>query len=31
MNIGGIDIEAYILKFEKDKANGMVPLKNNHI
>ena len=26
MNIGGIDIEAYILKFEKDKANGMVPV-----
>ena len=26
MSIGGIDIEAYILKFEKDKANGMVPV-----
>ncbi len=26
MNIGGIDIETYILKFEKDKANGMVPV-----
>ncbi len=26
MNIGGIEIEAYILKFEKDKANGMVPV-----
>ena len=26
MNIGGINVEAYILKFEKDKANGMVPV-----
>ena len=26
INIGGIDVEAYILKFEKDKANGMVPV-----
>ena len=32
MNIGGIDIEAYILKFEKDKANGMVPVnKQTHL
>jgi len=26
INIGGIDVETYILKFEKDKANGMVPV-----
>ena len=26
INIGGIDVEAYVLKFEKDKANGMVPI-----
>ena len=26
INIGGIDVESYILKFEKDKANGMVPI-----
>ena len=26
INIGGIDVEVYILKFEKDKANGMVPV-----
>ena len=26
VNIGGIDVETYILKFEKDKANGMVPV-----
>ena len=32
MNIGGIEIEAYILKFEKDKANGMVPVnKQAHL
>ena len=32
MKIGGIDIEAYILKFEKDKANGMVPVnKQSHL
>ena len=32
MNIGGIDIEAYILKLEKDKANGMVPVnKQSHL
>ena len=26
INIGGIDVEAYILKFEKDKVSGMVPV-----
>ncbi|MFL2886966.1 MAG: CarD family transcriptional regulator [Candidatus Pelagibacter sp.] len=26
INIGGIDVEAYVLKFEKDKASGMVPV-----
>ena len=26
INIGGIDVEAYVLKFEKDKANGMIPV-----
>ena len=26
INIGGIDVETYILKFEKDKANGMIPV-----
>ncbi|MDC0569452.1 transcriptional regulator [Candidatus Pelagibacter sp.] len=26
INIGGIDVETYVLKFEKDKANGMVPV-----
>ena len=32
MSIGGIDIEAYILKFDKDKANGMVPVnKQSHL
>ena len=32
MNIGGIEIDAYILKFEKDKANGMVPVnKQSHL
>ncbi len=32
MNIGGIEIEAYVLKFEKDKANGMVPVnKQTHL
>jgi len=32
INIGGIDVEAYILKFEKDKANGMVPVnKQSHL
>ena len=32
MSIGEIEIEAYILKFEKDKANGMVPVnKQSHL
>ena len=32
ISIGGIDVEAYILKFEKDKANGMVPVnKQSHL
>ena len=32
INIGGIDVEAYVLKFEKDKANGMVPVnKQKHL
>jgi len=26
INIGGINVEAYVLKFEKDKASGMVPI-----
>ena len=26
INIGGIDVETYIIKFERDKANGMVPV-----
>ena len=26
INIGNIDVETYILKFEKDKANGMIPI-----
>ena len=26
INIGGIDVETYIIKFEKDRANGMVPV-----
>tara|TARA_B100002051_G_scaffold235359_1_gene235772 strand:+ start:2257 stop:3138 length:882 start_codon:yes stop_codon:yes gene_type:complete len=32
INIGGIDVETYLLKFEKDKAIGMVPVnKQNHL
>ena len=32
IGIGGIDVEAYILKFEKDKANGMIPVnKQSHL
>ncbi len=32
INIGGIDVETYILKFEKDKASGMVPInKQSHL
>ena len=30
INIGGIDVETYILKFEKDKANGMVPVNKQY-
>ncbi len=26
INIGGIEVESYLLKFEKDKATGMVPV-----
>ena len=26
INIGGIDVETYVLKFDKDRANGMVPV-----
>ena len=32
INIGGIDVETYVLKFEKAKANGMVPInKQSHL
>ena len=32
INIGGIDVETYVLKFEKDKASGMVPInKQSHL
>ena len=32
INIGGIDVETYVLKFEKDKASGMVPVnKQSHL
>ena len=32
INIGGIDVETYVLRFEKDKANGMVPVnKQSHL
>jgi len=32
INIGGIDVEAYILRFEKDKVSGMVPVnKQSHL
>ncbi len=32
INIGGIDVETYIIKFDKDKANGMVPInKQSHL
>ena len=32
ISIGGIDVEAYVIKFEKDKANGMVPVnKQSHL
>ena len=32
INIGGIDVETYFIKFDKDKANGMVPVnKQKHL
>ena len=32
INIGGIEVETYLLKFEKDKAIGMVPVnKQSHL
>ena len=32
INIGGIDVDAYVIKFEKDKAHGMVPVnKQSHL
>ena len=32
ISIGGIEVETYILKFEKDKASGMVPVnKQSHL
>ena len=32
ISIGGINVETYVLKFEKDKANGMVPVnKQSHL
>ncbi len=32
INIGGIHVETYVIKFEKDKANGMVPVnKQSHL
>ena len=32
ISIGGIDVETYVLKFEKDKANGMIPVnKQSHL
>ena len=32
INIGGIDVETYVLRFEKDKASGMVPInKQSHL
>jgi len=32
IDIGGINVETYVLKFEKDKANGMVPVnKQSHL
>ena len=32
INIGGIDVETYVIKFEKDKAFGMVPVnKQSHL
>jgi len=32
ISIGGIDVETYVIKFEKDKSNGMVPVnKQSHL
>ncbi len=32
INIGSIDVETYVIKFERDKANGMVPVnKQSHL
>ena len=32
INIGGIDVETYVMRFEKDKADGMVPVnKQNNL
>ena len=32
ISIGGIDVEAYVLRFDKDRANGMVPVnKQSHL
>ena len=32
ISIGGIDVETYVLKFDKDRANGMVPVnKQSHL
>ena len=32
ITIGGINVETYVLKFEKDKANGMIPInKQSHL
>ena len=32
ISIGGIEVESYLLKFEKDKATGMVPInKQSHL
>jgi CarD family transcriptional regulator len=30
INIGGIDVLSYILRFEKDKADGMIPVNKQH-
>ena len=31
INIGGIDVETYIIKFSKDKASGMVPVNKQSL
>ena len=30
INIGGIEVVSYILRFEKDKADGMIPVNKQH-